>query len=184
MDAFDLAKVNRSPAFFDYEKLNWMNGEYIRRLPPEGFVDRLRPLARERYGERVDEGTPWPAPPPSARYGPPRWWRRSSRCGSCSWTRPTSPSAPSPSRSCRATERAAEILDAVAAHLEACEWTPDGVDLRPVLDTLGIKPRKGLPAVYTAVEGTHAGLPLFDSIVLLGRERALARVRAARGLLG
>jgi glutamyl-tRNA synthetase len=34
--------------------------------------------------------------------------------------------------------------------------------------------------VYAAVEGTHAGLPLFDSIVLLGRERALARVRAAR----
>jgi glutamyl-tRNA synthetase len=84
----------------------------------------------------------------------------------------------------RATDRAGEILDAVAAHLETCEWTPDGVDLRPVLDTLGIKPRKGLPAVYTAVEGTHAGLPLFDSIVLLGRERALARVRAARRLLG
>jgi hypothetical protein len=33
--------------------------------------------------------------------------------------------------------------------------------------------------VYAAIEGTHAGLPLFDSIVLLGRERAVRRVRAA-----
>jgi hypothetical protein len=33
--------------------------------------------------------------------------------------------------------------------------------------------------VYAAIEGAHAGLPLFDSIVLLGRDRALGRVRAA-----
>jgi glutamyl-tRNA synthetase len=48
---------------------------------------------------------------------------------------------------------------------------------------LEIKPRKGLPAVYAAIEGTHAGLPLFDSIVLLGRERAVGRVRAALRLV-
>ncbi len=82
------------------------------------------------------------------------------------------------------TERVGEILDAVADHLETCEWTLEGVDLRPVLDRLGIKPRKGLPAVYAAVEGTHAGLPLFDSIVLLGRARAVGRVRAARAWSG
>jgi glutamyl-tRNA synthetase len=49
-----------------------------------------------------------------------------------------------------------------------------------VLEPLGVKPRKALPAVYAAVEGRHAGLPLFDSIVLLGRDRVLARIRAAR----
>jgi glutamyl-tRNA synthetase len=38
--------------------------------------------------------------------------------------------------------------------------------------------------VYTAVEGRRAGLPLFESIVLLGRERALTRIRAARARLG
>nr|MBA2327959.1 glutamate--tRNA ligase [Actinomycetota bacterium] len=45
---------------------------------------------------------------------------------------------------------------------------------------LGVKPRKAMPALYAAVEGRHAGLPLFDSIQLLGRERALGRLRAAR----
>jgi hypothetical protein len=34
--------------------------------------------------------------------------------------------------------------------------------------------------VYAAVEGRHAGLPLFDSIHLLGREESLARIAAAR----
>jgi glutamyl-tRNA synthetase len=77
----------------------------------------------------------------------------------------------------------AEVLDAVAEHLEACEWTAAGVDLRPVLARLEVKPRQVLPAVYAAVEGSHTGLPLFDSIVLLGRERALRRVRAARTLV-
>jgi glutamyl-tRNA synthetase len=76
-----------------------------------------------------------------------------------------------------------EVLDTVAAHLEQCEWNAPAVDLRPVLEPLGMKARKVLPAVYAAVEGRHAGLPLFDSIVLLGRDRALGRVRAARSRL-
>ena len=82
------------------------------------------------------------------------------------------------------TERAGEILDAVIAHLDTCEWTVDAIDLRPVLEPLGVKPRKALPAVYAAIEGRHAGLPLFDSIELLGRVRSLARLRAARARLG
>jgi glutamyl-tRNA synthetase len=79
------------------------------------------------------------------------------------------------------TDRVAEILDAVIGHLEGCEeWTVEAIDLRPVLDGLGIKPRQAMPALYAAIEGRHAGLPLFDSIQLLGRDRALARLRTAR----
>ena len=43
----------------------------------------------------------------------------------------------------------------------------------------GLKLRKAMPAVYIAIEGRATGLPLFDSIVLLGRERALAAASAA-----
>ena len=46
-----------------------------------------------------------------------------------------------------------------------------------------MKPRKAMPALYAAVEGRHQGLPLFESIELLGRDRALARLRAARDRL-
>jgi glutamyl-tRNA synthetase len=41
-----------------------------------------------------------------------------------------------------------------------------------------------MPLLYVAVEGRRAGLPLFDGMHLLGRERTLARLRAARTRLG
>jgi len=79
------------------------------------------------------------------------------------------------------TDRVVEVLDAVIAHLEACAWTVESVgEMLDAINGLGLKPRKVMPALYTAIEGRHAGLPLFDSVVLLGRERSLARLRAAR----
>jgi len=59
--------------------------------------------------------------------------------------------------------------------------------MRTVLLDLGMSKtqmnKKVMPALYAAVEGRPSGLPLFDSIVLLGRERSLARLRAARARL-
>jgi glutamyl-tRNA synthetase len=179
---FDLARVSPSPAFFDYEKLNWMNGEYIRALPLPELVARCFPFAEERYGERLD---------------------RDVFAGAVAIAQQRATTLTDPAEAAwflfvpeeefaitaesleklRATERVGEILAAVADHLETCEWTVEGVDLRPVLEKLEIKPRKGLPAVYAAVEGTHTGLPLFDSIVLLGRERTVRRVRSALQLV-
>lgn len=37
VDCFSLEGLSKSPAIFDPEKLRWMNGEYIRRLPLEDF---------------------------------------------------------------------------------------------------------------------------------------------------
>ncbi len=178
-EAFDLSRVARSPAFFDYDKLDWLNGEYIRALPLDDLVARALPFARERYADRLDEAVfasamalarervttlVDAAEAPRFLFTPEDEFRI----------------APESRERLQKAERVGEVLDAVTAHLETCDWTPEGVDLRPVLEGLGIKPRKALPAVYAAIEGTHAGLPLFDSIVLLGRERSLARLRAAR----
>ena len=74
-------------------------------------------------------------------------------------------------------ERVAEVLDATIAHVEACEWSVHGIDPRPVIEGLGLKARKVMPALYAAVEGRAEGLPLFDAVYLLGRERTLARLR-------
>jgi glutamyl-tRNA synthetase len=175
---FDLGRVAPSPAFFDYDKLNWMNGEYIRALPVDDFVARARPFADARYGDQLD-------PDVFAGAMAIAQERATTLAGAAdaAWFLfvPEAEFAivPESLERMRATERVGEILAAVADHLETCEWTVEGVDLRPVLEKLEIKPRKGLPAVYAAVEGTHAGLPLFDSIVLLGRERSVNRVRKA-----
>ena len=180
---FDLGRVTRSAAFFDYDKLNWMNGEYIRRLPVTELVHRALPFARGRYGERLDEDVFGRAVP----LGQERAATLVDLVEAMAFLFIPDDEfsiAPESRERLGKTERVGEVLDAVAAHLETCGWTPEGVDLRPVLEGLEIKPRKALPAVYAAVEGSHAGLPLFDSIVLLGRDRALRRVREARALVG
>ena len=72
------------------------------------------------------------------------------------------------------------MLDAVIAHVESCDWTVEALALQPVSEALGIKFRKVAKAVYVVIEGIDRGLPLFDSMFLLGRDRTLARLRAAR----
>ena len=63
-----------------------------------------------------------------------------------------------------------------------CDWSPE-IDPRPAIEALGIKPGKVMHVLYTAIEGRSQGLPLFDSISLLGRASALERLRAARARL-
>ena len=80
-------------------------------------------------------------------------------------------------------------LDAALVHLDAVPaeaWDKDNVEaaIRAVEGTLETKLRKFVPVLYVAVMGRPQGIPLFDSIALLGRERTLARLRAARARVG
>ncbi len=52
--AFDLDHVTHAAAAFDRKKLDWMNGEWIRRLPLDELVARVEPAARARFGDRYD----------------------------------------------------------------------------------------------------------------------------------
>jgi glutamyl-tRNA synthetase len=177
---FDLARVVHSPAFFDHHKLDWMNGEWIRRLDLDELERRVFPTVRERFGDGLDPDVLRGA----LRIGQERAVtidalveqmdflfvdEQEFTIDPASWER------------LEKTERAPEILDAVIEHVEACPWqSSDDLDIRPVFEKLGIKPRKAMHVIYTAVEGRAAGLPLFDSIYLLGRDRTLRRLRAAR----
>ena len=176
--AFELDDVTHAAAAFDYEKLDWLNGEWIRRLPTRELEAAVLPLARARYGEDVDLDR--------LRAALELGQERSSTLGRLleqadflfvdeadfeiepsSWDR------------LAATDRVDEVLAAVERYLEQLD---DGgeVDLLPLLDELGVNRRKTMPAVYAAIEGRQAGLPLFDAIRVLGRDVALARVRRAR----
>ena len=58
------------------------------------------------------------------------------------------------------------------AFVETCEWTRRDRSAAAI-EALGVKPGKVMHVLYTAIEGRSQGLPLFDSIGLLGRESAL-----------
>src|SRR5207248_10817271 len=51
---FDLDHVTHAAAGFDRAKLDWLNGEWIRRLELDDLVSRVEPVARARYGDAFD----------------------------------------------------------------------------------------------------------------------------------
>lgn len=169
---FRLTDVKSAPAFFDEKKLAAVNAEYIRALPAEAFVSRaegwladrwvtLAPLVQERsrtLGEvyaMVD--FLFLAEPVMVA----KDWEKVTRA---------QPAFPA-------------ILDGAIAAYATCGW--DRGTLHEV--TLQVGEAAGVPQlgraqapIRLAVTGRSVGLPLFESLEVLGRERALARLRAAR----
>lgn len=56
VDRFDINGISKSPAVFDYDKLTWLNGEYLRAMTPEEFTALAMPYYREVFG---DTETDW-----------------------------------------------------------------------------------------------------------------------------
>jgi glutamyl-tRNA synthetase len=179
---FQLDRVTHAAAVFDHKKLDWMNGQWMRRLPLEELARRAEPEARARYGDRLDPEVFAQA----VAIGQERATTLVQLVEQMDFLFVEGRLALDDDARERieSTERAPEVFDAAIGHLERCEWTVDAIDLRQVIEALGVKPRKVMPALYAAVEGRAQGLPLFDSIWLLGRDRALERLRAARERLG
>ena len=178
IEAFDLDRVTHSAARFDYKKLDWLNGEWIRRLPLDTLLERVdavraRALRRRRSGHaaRRDRGR-------ATAGGDPRVARRPD--GFLFVDDAAFEIEPDAWAAVEKTDRIVEVLDAVIAHVETCEWNHDAIDLRGAITELGLKPAKTMKALYAVVEGRVAGLPLFEGIEMLGRERALERLRGAR----
>ena len=84
-------------------------------------------------------------------------------------------------------EEAAPVLDAALSALEAVgEWTTANIEAAlkaALLDGLELKPRKAFGPIRVAVTGATVSPPLFESMELLGAERSLARLRAARSAM-
>ena len=181
--AFDLDRVTHAAAGYDRQKLDWLNGEWIRRLGVEQLAERMESGARARFGAAFDPAVFREA----LVLGHERATNLRELLDQMAFLFVDDAEfeiAPESWAKLESTERIAEVLDAVIAHVESCDWEPAALDLRPVIDALGLKPRKVMPALYAAVEGVHRGLPLFESMWLLGRERTVARLRAARARLG
>ncbi len=54
VEKFDYHRINKSPAVFDYGKLKWMNGEYIKKMDPEAFYEKAEPYLKEAVKKPLD----------------------------------------------------------------------------------------------------------------------------------
>jgi glutamyl-tRNA synthetase len=191
VERFDLADVNKAGAVFDRERLEWLNGQWIRRLEPDDLVGRLRPfleadLAAGRIDRLPDDGELL-ALLPVVQERLPRLGTIGDLVGFL-WVDELriDPADLVPKRwdAATAVEGLRAARDAIAAvgdvSYEADELEPP---LRALAEQRGWKAGDLFMAIRVAVTGRRETPPLFDTLVALGPERTLERLdRAAETL--
>ena len=183
VDAFTLDRVTHSAAIFDDKKLEWINGEWIRRLSRDEILERVRPFARERYGAALDDPVNDAHLVSAVTIGQPRATTLVALVDQMEFlfAGDSFTIADDVWGEVVAVDQPISVLDGVIAHVQHCEWNTESIgDMRAVIEGLGLKPRKVMKLLYAAIEGRAAGLPLFDAMELLGRDVSLSRLRAAR----
>ncbi|HEX2505260.1 MAG TPA: glutamate--tRNA ligase [Gaiellaceae bacterium] len=171
VERFTLDRVSAGPAVFDYGKLEWMNGVYLRALPPEEYADRLVAYLRE-VGFEGDEET--------IRAAAPLVQEKISTLGEF----PAFAGflfervEPDPELLDGSAPIVAAARDELAA-VEPFERTEIEAALRGLAEQEGLKPREAFRPIRVAVTGSKISPGLFESIELLGREETLARLEAA-----
>jgi glutamyl-tRNA synthetase len=171
IERFDLSRVSRNPAVFDEQKLRWMNGRYLRELPPESLRTRLEALS----GRDV--------PPEAVAISQEKmqtladFWplagflvERPAGYDEKAWSKVMSDGAPERLRSARSALEAAPEPFGTEQVEEA---------LRGVVERLELKPRDVFQPIRVAITGTTVSPGIFESVAALGREETLARIDAA-----
>ena len=169
IERFTLEAVSASPGTFDYAKLDWMNGVYLRALSPDAYADEVVAYLRER-------GVDWPED--RIRAMAPLVQEKVGRLGEIpDFTRFLFEDvAPDPGLLDRrilagAEQALAAVDDWTASELEAA--------LKRLCEELGEKPRTVFAPIRVAVTGSRVSPGLYESLELLGRETSLARLRRA-----
>ena len=179
---FEIEKVHKAGAIFDADRLDYLNGTYIRSLGDEQLALRLRPfvpavlddaaiirlvpLVRERLvrlGDVVELAS--------------FLWEPDAVVASWYGAELLSPKGGGPADAARALERAREIV----TELDAADFAADVLEdrFRAAANELGVKPGDLFKPIRVALTGRTISPPLFASMELLGRDRCQARIDAA-----
>jgi glutamyl-tRNA synthetase len=171
VERFSLDRVVPSPATFDYEKLDWLNGMYLRALEPDEYADELVKYLR-------GEGYDWDEE--LIRRAAPIVQEKIERFGLFPDFAGFLFRDVEPDRS---------LLDGRAPVVEAARQALEGVEpfeaatietaLRRLAEELELSPRKAFEPIRIAVTGSKISPGLFESIELLGKDETLKRLTAA-----
>ena len=172
VERFSLDRIVPSPATFDYEKLDWLNGMHLRALSPDEYADELTKFLR-------DEGYDWDET--LVRRAAPIVQEKIERFGQFpefagflfQEIDPQSVALPA---------GGAPVVTAAHEELERVE--PFGAHeieaaLRGLAERLELSPRKAFEPIRIAVTGSKVSPGLFESLELLGKDETLRRLSAA-----
>lgn len=182
VELFTVERVNSSPARFDMKKLEAINGDKIRALSIDEFLNRALPFLIK---DGVIKGSD--AEIAVVRSALPIIQERIARMNEVTAmlkflfvdvvefeVESAAKMAEEPSQ--HVIKKALEVL------VELSDWRHDQIEAKlraALLDEMGLKPRVAFGPVRIAVTGSHISPPLFESMELLGKERAIARLKAA-----
>lgn len=185
IERFELKDLHRTPAVFDYDKLRWMNGEYIRRCDVRRLLDLCLPylqeagladdtlsdeqasylesvlvLIRERMhllADIVTQARPFLQDPEAPDPAGQKKWL-------------TGPDAR------RRLELSAHELEAIGD-----PWSAQAIEeaVNRVAEAMGISRAPVIHTLRVAATGTTVGPGLFETLDVLGRERVLRRIHRA-----
>jgi len=188
IELFKLENVNKGSAFFDITKLDHINGEYIRALPAETFIELAEPFV---YG--VDTEIPWN----TSDYDPAVF---ALVAGDVQLRVNTLAEIPhfiewlfvddvvydleskAWNKAMRKGKQIPEILDGIIDAFADVEWTGEAMNAAVAAVGDRLEARSQVPA-RVAITGTNAGIPLWDAAATLDREVVLRRLQKARSLL-
>ena len=167
VERFTLDRVGTSAATFDYKKLEWLNGMYLRALPPDAYADALVGYLREQ-GYEWDEDV--------IRKAAPLVQEKIATLGEFpafagflfARVEPDPEKLGDGQMLPAAVERLAEVEPFEAEQIEAA--------LRDVAERLGLKPREAFQPIRLALTGSPVSPGLFESLELLGKDESLARL--------
>jgi glutamyl-tRNA synthetase len=171
LERFSLDRVVPSAATFDYEKLDWMNGVYLRALPPDEYADELARWLRDQSYDWEEELVRRAAPLVQEKIE--RFGQFPEYAGFLF----------------REVEPDPALLDGdapvvAAARDELASVEPFGAPeieaaLRGLAERLKLSPRKAFQPIRIAVTGSKISPGLFESLELLGKEESLKRLSSA-----
>ena len=176
--AFSLQRVSLGGAVFDVEKLNWLNGQYMRRLDAEAFMDRLQgwALNRRRLSALV----------PLVQTRTQRFSDLVPKVGYLLGDRPPL-KAEDFAHSKLDRRQVVEILFRVCRAADTlAEWRQE--DLRSLCKTeaerMQLRLKDFMAPLFVAISGRPVALPLFASMAFLGADLSRVRLREALDALG
>ncbi len=179
---FSLDRVLANPAVFNFDKLTWMNGVYIRDLPDEELAERTAPFL-EREGRPVDRGLLRRVVPlirerikllPEAEEMAGFFFLE----GELDYGTETLLGRKFADDPVAASGALETVLRRISDLQPWDHETLEGA-IRPLAEELGLKTGDLFGLIRVAVTGRTAAPPLFETMAVLGRERTLERLQSA-----
>ena len=191
---FGLERIGKAAAVFNHEKLEWMNGHYIRAMDPLDVTDRVLLFVELPEAEGgLPDAVARPTDEDYLRDIVPLIQERLKTLGEAAglidffYLEELDYAPQTLVGKGMEAPTARSALEAALAGLEAQEdWDHEALEglLRPLSEALGLKTRDFFGLLRVAVTGRSVSPPLFETMAVLGRARCLARLRRAVEVVG